>query len=566
MATQLVRRGSHIDRVVGALRANPVVGILGPRQIGKTTLARQVTEEYPEPCHHLDLEDPRDLDRLTRDPKLVLEDLGGLVVIDEVQRCPDLFPVLRVLSDRPALPARFLVLGSASPDLLRQSSESLAGRIHYHELRGFSLAEAGRDNLRRRWLRGGFPRAVLARADADGFAWLADFVRTFLERDLGGLGFRGSTNHMYRFWAMLAHRSGQTWNGARLANSLDRSDKTLRSHLDFLTGALVVRQLPAWTANMGKRQVKAPRVYLRDTGILHSLLGVEEMSALQRHPSLGASWEGFGLEAVIDALDLDARRIFFWRTHNGAELDLFLPLGTRRLGFEFKHTSAPKVTPSMHIALQDLEIDDLVVVYPGEDSYPLGERVRAVGIGTDDLEAALRGPMSGRSGRKPGSMVRVHSAGQALRGVRVMALFPNGTYKSASTDGSGRARLQLYRNDLPMTLLVAAAGFRGGVVRGWVPQQGEAVIEVEPLPRGGSIAFPLGTGRVPGLAGRLRAFRDEGGQPRIYADNVAVNGGHRQPVAFRLDEDMHLMDAEGGERRVRVREIVGRAALIDYEL
>ena len=384
----MIRRAMHIRALLQRLGAFPVVAILGPRQIGKTTLARQVADEYRGPVQRLDLENPADLNRLLEDPMLVLEEMPGLVVIDEVQRRPDLFPVLRVLADRRPLPARFLVLGSASPELIRQSSESLAGRVHYYRLGGLGLDET-EYQLDRRWLRGGFPEAWLAEDDAAGFLWLDSFVRTFLERDLPELGVRVPAPALRRFWTMLGHWHGQVWKSSEFARSFGVADTTVRRYLDILSAALVVRQLPPWHENIAKRQVKAPKVYLQDSGVLHSLLGVETMDALDTHPKAGASWEGLIVEAIIDHLGLQDDQAHFWATHGGAELDLFLMRGARRVGVEIKRTSAPKTTRSMRIAIDSLGLEEVVVVYAGHESYRLGERVRAVAAERLGMDLAL---------------------------------------------------------------------------------------------------------------------------------------------------------------------------------
>ena len=372
----MIPRPQHVESILHRLQDYPVVAILGPRQIGKTTLAGMVADARGGVVHRLDLERAADLNRLSEDPELALGSLDGLVVIDEVQRQPNLFPTLRVLADRRPLPARFLVLGSASPDLLRQSSESLAGRIHYHRLGGLSLGEIGPDRIDRRWLRGGFPPSWQARTSSDAFLWLENFVRTFLERDLPQLGVQVPGPTLRRFWAMLAHWHGQTWNSSEFARSFGVADTTVRRYLDILSGALVVRQLQPWHANIAKRQVKAPKVYLRDTGVLHALLYIDSRESLESHPKCGASWEGLILEAIIDQLDLSADRVYFWKAHTGAEIDLLIP-GTR-IGIEIKRTTAPKVTPSVRSALQDLNLDEVVIVHAGSESYPLAKRVRTV--------------------------------------------------------------------------------------------------------------------------------------------------------------------------------------------
>lgn len=361
-----------------------MVALLGPRQSGKTTLARQVLDTAR--GEMLDLEHPRDLQRLQQ-PMTALEPLRGLVVIDEIQRLPDLFPVLRVLADRPRTPARFLVLGSASPELLRQSSETLAGRIRFVELTGFSLEEIGPGHLRRRLVRGGFPRSFLASTDAASFGWREDFVRTFVERDVAALGehIRSPAN-LRRLWTMLAHRHAQVWNGAELAAALGESYPTVKRHVDLLAGALVIRQLQPWLPNIEKRLVKSPKVYVRDSGILHALLGVRSFRDLEGHPVLGASWEGLVLEEVLARTA--ERDVFFWSTHAGAEVDFVCKYGRRLIGLEAKWSDAPSMTKSMHVALEDLGLDALYVVYPGPKRYRLASRVEVIPI--SDLRGVLR--------------------------------------------------------------------------------------------------------------------------------------------------------------------------------
>lgn len=360
-------------RLRAALARSPVVVLVGPRQCGKTTLARQLLPDRS--ASYFDLEDPVSLARLS-EPVAALSGLRGLVVIDEVQRKPNLFPLLRVLADRRPLPARFLVLGSASPELLRQSSESLAGRIEVVPLGGLSLPEVGLGKLDRLWLRGGFPRSFLARTRADSHEWRRQFVRTFLERDVPQLGVLIPSTALLRFWAMLAHFHGGIWNAAVPARSLGISEPTVRRYLDLLTGLFMARQLLPWHENLTKRQVKAPKVYISDSGLLHALLGVKTEVDLLSHPACGASWEGFAIgEALRDVRPDEA---YFWATHSGAELDLFLLKDGRRLGVEVKRADAPALTPSMRIALEDLRLDRLVVLYPGSRSYELSPRVSVV--------------------------------------------------------------------------------------------------------------------------------------------------------------------------------------------
>lgn len=372
-----IDRHGHAARVSRLLSRFPVVAILGARQVGKTTLAGQVARMSGRPVSRFDLEDPADRARLT-DPRLALAGLQGLIVLDEIQFRPELFPILRVLVDRRPRRARFIVLGSASPALLRQSSETLAGRIAYYELPGFSVDEVGAGRLGRLWLRGGFPLAFLARSDADSMAWRQAFIRTFVERDLPSLGVNVAAETMRRFWSMLAHRHAQLWNASEIGRSFGVADTTVRGYLDALTDVLVVRQLRPWFENLGKRQVKAPKVYIRDSGLLHALLNLPTTRDVERHPSLGASWEGFLIEQIIQHLGARSDEIHFWRTHTGAELDLLVVRGDRRLGFEVKRTTAPAVTPSMRSALKDLRLTSLTVVHAGDDSFPLGPKVRAV--------------------------------------------------------------------------------------------------------------------------------------------------------------------------------------------
>ncbi len=373
----MIRRRNELTQLRMLLRSHRVVGIIGARQVGKSTLAKEYLNTVSGPSHTFDLENPHDQARLT-DPMLALSPLRGIVVIDEIQRYPDLFPVLRVLADRRPNPARFLILGSASPELLRQSSESLAGRVFYHELSGFCLEEVGIEHGNKLWLRGGLPRSFLARSHRVSFENRVGYVRTFLERDLPQLGISVSASTMRRFWTMLAHYHGQTWNSSELARSFGVADTTVRNYLDHLTSALVVRQLQPWHENISKRQVKAPKVYVADTGILHVLLNLPQTSDLDAHPKSGASWEGFVMDQIIRHVGARAEECFFWGTHAGAELDLLIVRGRKRLGFEIKRTSAPKVTPSMRSAVQDLKLTRLDVLYAGEHTFPLGEKLRAV--------------------------------------------------------------------------------------------------------------------------------------------------------------------------------------------
>ncbi|MBK9946449.1 MAG: ATP-binding protein [Nitrospira sp.] len=369
----MIDRARDIHAIRTALRHNPVVALIGPRQSGKTTLARQfVATDSP---NYFDLEDPASLARLV-EPATALRPLKGLVVIDEIQRRPELFPLLRVLADRQPVPARFLILGSASPELLRQSSESLAGRVATVPLEGFRLADLGAELQPRHWLRGGFPRAFTARGEIQSVAWRQQFLQTFLERDLPQFGVTIPAVALRRFWHMVAHYHGQTWNAAELARALAISESTVRRYLDLMTGVLMIRQLPPWFENLGKRQVKAPKVYVRDSGLLHTLLGVTDQRALEHHPKVGASWEGYAIEEVLKAYRSD--EAYYWATHTGAELDLLLFHRGRRIGVECKRMDAPQLTPSMRTALADLKLDHLTVVYPGEQPYSLARNVEVV--------------------------------------------------------------------------------------------------------------------------------------------------------------------------------------------
>lgn len=395
----MIKRPQVLSQIRRALSRSRVVALIGPRQCGKTTLARQIVPA--DSLSYFDLEDPASLARLA-EPMTALAGLRGVVVIDEVQRRPDLFPVLRVLADRRPLRARFLILGSASPELLRQSSESLAGRLETIPLSGFSLGDLGARALEPHWQRGGFPRSYLARSQADSVAWRRQFIQTFLERDLPQLGITIPTPALMRFWTMLAHYHGQRWNAAEPARSLGVSEPTVRRYLDLLTGLFMVRQVHPWHENLSKRQVKAPKIYLRDSGLLHQLLGIRTERELLAHPKCGASWEGYAIEETLKAVQLD--EAYFWATHTGAELDLLLFSGRQRLGVEVKRADAPTLTPSMRIALHDLRLDHLTVVYPGTACYTITERVTAMpltALARGGVEVLLprRASAAGETGR-----------------------------------------------------------------------------------------------------------------------------------------------------------------------
>jgi uncharacterized protein len=368
----LLRHGLT-QQIETALARSRVVVLVGPRQCGKTTLAR--TFVSPDSLNYFDLEDPVSLARLDQ-PMTALRELTGLVIIDEVQRRPDLFPVLRVLVDREPLPARFLILGSASPDLLRQSSESLAGRLEMIKMSGFNLVEVEPQNFRQHWLRGGFPLSFLAASDQDSAAWRKNFVQTFLERDLPQFGIRIPAYALFRFWTMLAHYHGQISNASEIARALNVSQPTVRHYLDTMESVFMVRQLQPWFVNIMKRQVKSPKIYFRDSGLLHQLLGIENETDLHMHPKVGAYWEGYVIEEAIKIAIPD--EVYFWAAHSGAELDLLMIKGSKKWGLECKRMDAPRLTRSMQTALEDLQLDHLTVIYPGIKRYPLSDKITVI--------------------------------------------------------------------------------------------------------------------------------------------------------------------------------------------
>jgi predicted AAA+ superfamily ATPase len=366
----MIQRSADLALIQAALRRSRVVALVGPRQCGKTTLARQFVAA--DSLNYFDLEDPASLARLS-EPETALRPLRKLVVIDEVRHRPELFSLLRVLADRKPLTARFLILGSASPELLRQSSETLAGRLETVPLEGFRLSDLGRAAQGRHWLCGGFPLAYIARTEADSLSWRRQFLQTSLERDMPQLGITIPATALRRFWTMLAHYHGQIWNGAELARALAIGESTVRRYLDLMAGVFMVRQLPPWFENLGKRQVKSPKIYVRDSGLLHTLLGISRQRDLEQHPKVGASWEGYAVEEVLKSFRPD--EAYYWATHNGAELDLLLFKNGRRIGIECKRADAPQLTPSMRTALADLKLDHLYVLYPGVKTYSLGRNV-----------------------------------------------------------------------------------------------------------------------------------------------------------------------------------------------
>jgi predicted AAA+ superfamily ATPase len=373
----MIKRTSIFSALNNALSRSRVVVLVGPRQSGKTTLARELIEE--DSLNYFDLEDPASLVRLD-EPMTSLRPLRGLVVIDEIQRRPDLFPILRVLADRKGTPAHFLILGSASGRLMRQTSESLAGRMERIVIGGFSLSELGFEAEQRLWLRGGFPLSYLAESDVNSAAWRRNLIQTLLERDFPQWGVRVAATALQRFWTMVAHYHGQVWNAAEPARTLGVSESTIRRYLDLLTDAFMIRQLQPYHANLKKRQVKSPKVYVRDSGLLHQLLGIDSMKNLFSHPKMGASWEGFVIEQMLKTEPHD--EAFFWATHQGAEIDLILRRGTTLYGVECKRTDTPRLTPSIRNALDDLKLEHVFIIYPGTQRFPLASQVEAVPLGT----------------------------------------------------------------------------------------------------------------------------------------------------------------------------------------
>jgi hypothetical protein len=368
--TAMIDRPSYLEQLAQALNRSPITVLLGPRQCGETTLARMFAEGRD--TVYFDLESQPDLIRL-QNPELMLGSLRGTVILDEIREMPALFKVLRVLVDRADGRTRFLILGSASPEIMKKASESLAGRVEIIELSGFDLQEIKTGEEQRLWIRGGFPRSFLAKSDEDSMAWRDGFVRTFLERDIPQLGFSMASAAMRRFWTMLAHYHGQLWNASELGRAMGLSDKTTRSHLDILSGTFMIRQLQPWHENVGKRQVKAPKIYFRDSGILHHLLSLPDSHSLLGHPRVGASWEGFALEQALRIVK--PAQAFFWSTYSGAEVDLLFLHRGRRYGMEFKFNEAPSITKSMHSARETLNLHHLWIIYPGQQAYEAHEKI-----------------------------------------------------------------------------------------------------------------------------------------------------------------------------------------------
>jgi predicted AAA+ superfamily ATPase len=368
-----INRPEFIKEIEASIRNNPVTAIMGPRQCGKTTLARAIAQSTESTI--FDLEDPADFDLLSETPKIILQQQKGLVILDEIQRIPELFPLLRVLADEPDSPRKFLILGSASPELVQKSSESLAGRIGFINLTGFKLNEVGYENMEKLWQRGGFPKSYLAFDEQQSTLWRENFIQTFLERDISNYGFNIPPVTLRRFWLMLAHYHGQIWNGAEFARSMGVSEPTVKRYLDILTGTYMIRQLQPWFENIKKRQVKAPKVYIRDSGILHALLGIKN-NDIYTHIKSGASWEGFIIEQLL--YKLKTRNFYYWRTHSGVELDLMVLKDGIKLGFEVKFSETPKITRSMMSALDDLKLDHLFLIYKGQREFSLNEKIQAV--------------------------------------------------------------------------------------------------------------------------------------------------------------------------------------------
>lgn len=371
----MILRSIIQESVLNGLEHWPGVALLGPRQCGKTTLARQIAQNLGGKI--FDLENPEDAAAL-ENPMLALEPLRGLVVLDEVQRKPELFPILRVLMDRAKSPAKFLLLGSASPFLVHGVTESLAGRVSLIDLQGFLVDEVGTEDVSKLWIRGGFPRSFLAEDENLSHGWRRDFIRTFIEKDFVSLGLGATPSSLGRLWQMVAHYHGQELNASEIGRALGESYKTVQRHLELLEGAFMIRILRPWFENLGKRLVKSPKLYVRDSGLFHSLLGISTYDGLLGHPKIGASWEGFALEQVLAKLPkTDA---WFWGTQGGAELDLFVQAGGRRIGFEFKVSDAPKMTKSLSIVHSDLALDELLVVKPIGRGYPLKKRIRVLSL------------------------------------------------------------------------------------------------------------------------------------------------------------------------------------------
>jgi predicted AAA+ superfamily ATPase len=373
----MVNRKHIIDDIIDSHAVMSVCAMLGPRQCGKTTIAReyqQIMLQQGE-VHFLDLEDPFDLQKL-ENPKLLFDNIKGVIIIDEVQRKPELFPYLRVVVDN-SNDKKFLLLGSASRELLSQSSESLAGRINYIEMTPFTIEEV--DEEKKLWIQGGFPRSYLVNQQ-QSIIWRKAYIKTFLEQDIPNLGIRIPAQQLRRFWMMVAHYHGNIVNFSEIGNSLGLSDNTIRKYLDILNATFMVRILQPWYENISKRQVKTPKIYLRDSGLLHIFLNINDYKDLLGHPKLGASWEGFALEQTIDILNLDPFDCYFWATHNNAEIDLVVIRGTNKIGFEFKFADTVSVSKSMRIAIDDLQLSKIYVITPSGRQYHIAENIEVIGL------------------------------------------------------------------------------------------------------------------------------------------------------------------------------------------
>lgn len=372
----MINRQETIDNINFAFEVTPVCGLIGPRQCGKTTTAKEIAENYKGNVHFFDMEDERDQNKM-REPLLTLENLEGLIIIDEIHHAPNLFSTLRVLVDQKK-DRNFLVLGSASQTLLKQTSESLAGRITFIEMTPFYLNEV--DSEEELHLRGGFPLSFLAKSEKISLAWRIGYIKTFLERDIPSLGLHLSPQNLRRFWTMLAHYHGQIFNASEIGTSLGINYKTSQKYLDILESTFMVRRLTPWVANIKKRQVKAPKIYISDSGLFHTLLGIHDRDALMGHPKLGASWEGFAIEQIIRVTQADKDSCFYWRTQNGAELDLIILKSGVMQCFEFKYSAKPTLTKSIHSAIEDIKPDLITIITPGTDDYLLHEKVRVCGL------------------------------------------------------------------------------------------------------------------------------------------------------------------------------------------
>ena len=374
-----MKRTSYIKQIVEAFKVNPVVALLGPRQCGKTTLAEQFSSTLKEEFHKFDLEDSEDLAALSN-PKLLFQELKGTIILDEIQRRPDIFPFLRTLVDKEKRKRKILILGSASKDLIKQSSESLAGRISYIQITPFSIDEIPKNGLSKLWHQGGFPLSFLAENENTSYEWRKSYISTFLERDIPNLGIKIAPPSLRRFWQMVAHYQGQIVNYSELGRSFGASDKTIRNYLDILTETFMIRQLAPWHENIKKRQVKRPKIYFRDSGIYHSMLTLKDKRSLLSHPKLGASWEGFALEQVLNHFKIESEDAYFWAVHEQGELDLFFQKNGKRIGVEFKFTSSPMVTPSMSFAIENLNLDLLICIHSGEKKFKLAKKIEALGL------------------------------------------------------------------------------------------------------------------------------------------------------------------------------------------